>query len=262
MVFLVIAVTVLAAGLTGGLAARVLGLRRPSDTGWVILGANELARAMAHALGRAGEPVLCLDTNPEASLAAEKEGLRVIHGNGLEERTLLRAEIDTRAGALGMTPNEEVNVIFAQKAKHEGKLSRVYVAIAGPNDGTAAKMAGEIGGRILFGRPLEHELWATRLRHKDAAVMRYKLTEESEDDEVQLFKPEPDDAFLALSVEHKGKITPISDALRLREKDIVTLIVSDKHTAAVDLALRGGGWEPVPGEPEPEPDEAAEAATA
>ena len=40
MVFLLIAVTVLSAGLTGSFVANLLGLKRKSDQGWIILGAN------------------------------------------------------------------------------------------------------------------------------------------------------------------------------------------------------------------------------
>ena len=40
MVFLLIAVTVLSAGLTGSFVANLLGLKRKSDQGWIILGAK------------------------------------------------------------------------------------------------------------------------------------------------------------------------------------------------------------------------------
>ena len=40
MVFLLIAITVLSAGLTGGFVAKLLGLKRQSEYGWVILDAD------------------------------------------------------------------------------------------------------------------------------------------------------------------------------------------------------------------------------
>ena len=46
MVFLLIAVTVLSAGLTGGFVANLLGLKRQSEKGWIILGANAVARGI------------------------------------------------------------------------------------------------------------------------------------------------------------------------------------------------------------------------
>src|SRR5690606_25264359 len=74
LVFLVIAITVITAGLTGGLAARLLNLQRPAEAGWVLLGANELARIVAHTLKRFGEDVVCIDTDPHACKVAEQEG--------------------------------------------------------------------------------------------------------------------------------------------------------------------------------------------
>jgi len=65
LVFMVIAVTVLIQGLTGGWLARALGLRRPSNQGYVILGANPLALALGDGLGASGEEVVFVDTNPE-----------------------------------------------------------------------------------------------------------------------------------------------------------------------------------------------------
>lgn len=65
LVFLVIATTVTLQGLTGGLLAKVLGLSRPSDDGYLILGANPLARRVAHSLKDKGEPVILLDSSED-----------------------------------------------------------------------------------------------------------------------------------------------------------------------------------------------------
>ena len=54
LVFLVIAVTVGWAALTGGLAAHVLGLRRKSGDGWVVVGGSTLARELCKLLAREG----------------------------------------------------------------------------------------------------------------------------------------------------------------------------------------------------------------
>ena len=74
MVFLVITATVLIQGLSGGLVANLLGLRRPSNRGYVILGANALGLALARALGETGEEVLLIDSNPQACAEAAAEG--------------------------------------------------------------------------------------------------------------------------------------------------------------------------------------------
>ena len=129
LVFLVIAVTVVFAGLTGGPMAGLLGLRRPRRKGWVILGANALARAVALLFKENGQEVVCIDANPDHCAAAENDCTRVLCGNGLEARSLLRAEIDTRRGALALTPNDEVNYLFVQKVKEETREVPLYVAL-------------------------------------------------------------------------------------------------------------------------------------
>ena len=126
---MVITVTVLSAGLTGGLVAQILDLRRPSNSGWIILGANELARATAKILLENNEEVICIDVNPDVCKAAEQDGTRVIFGNGLKTHYLLRAEIDTRSGALAITGNEEVNLLFVQKVRKVAKLPHVFMAL-------------------------------------------------------------------------------------------------------------------------------------
>ena len=105
------------------------GLKRPSNNGWVILGANELARQLAKLIEFGGDSVTLIERNHDSVNAAEREGLRVIFGNGLDERVLTQAEIDTRAGVIGLSPNSEVNLLFAQKARQEGKLGRILVSL-------------------------------------------------------------------------------------------------------------------------------------
>jgi NhaP-type Na+/H+ or K+/H+ antiporter len=129
MVFLVIAVTVLVQGLTGGPLAGLLGVRRKTGRGYAILGANDLSRAVGRALHDGGEEVLFIDSNADATHAAEQDGFRVVFGNALEERTLLRARMDSFAGCIGLTPNEEVNLLFVTRVHEEFKVPRRYVGL-------------------------------------------------------------------------------------------------------------------------------------
>ena len=116
LVFLTIAASVLSAGLTGGLVASILGLRRRSNDGWIIVGAHALSRTMAKLLADANGRAILIESEATATQRAEAEGLRVIFGNALEDRTLLRAEIETRAGVIASLPSEEFNLLFAKKA--------------------------------------------------------------------------------------------------------------------------------------------------
>ena len=177
MVFMVIALTVTIAGLTGGVLARILGLNRPNNDGWVLLGANALARVMGRVLRDNGEPVVLIDANPESCTAAREEGLDVVCGNGLEEATLHDARIDSRRGAIGVIPSDEVNLLFAQRAREEGNVTRLSVALHARGTGATQKMVSDLGGRLLFGRQIHVDLWAVRARRGIAVPQRWRIDE-------------------------------------------------------------------------------------
>ena len=164
MVFLVIAVTVTLQGLTGGWLASALGVRRPTDRGWAILGAGELGLAVGRILRDSGEEVTFLDTNVDASHAAEAEGFSVVFGNALEESTMLRAGMDGLAGCIGLTLNEEVNLLFAAKARSEFKVKRCYASLHLRDGHITPKMIREAGVDVIFGGQQDLRLWDSCLR--------------------------------------------------------------------------------------------------
>lgn len=240
LVFLVIAVTVLSAGLTGGLVASLLGLRRPQGVGWVILGAHELARALARALQTAEHEVVCIDTNAAACQAAEGEGLQVLFANGLEERTLLRAGIDTRAGAVALTPNDEVNVLFIQRAKQVGRLTRLYAAV-GPDHAATLKLLHESGGQALFGHTSDIEPWLRLLRTGGAVHCRYRLGDPTPGENPMSFPS----TLLALALHHNGAPQPLGERTKAQKGDEIIGIVPAEARNSVLLWMEDRGWSAV-----------------
>ncbi|MCA8959657.1 MAG: cation:proton antiporter, partial [Planctomycetes bacterium] len=167
LVFLVIAVTVAVSGLSGGVVARWLGLKRPTDSGWVILGANALARALGRRMVDGGDEVVFIDTNHESTTSAQEEGFRVVFGNGLDEKVLTRAEIDTRVGVIAMSPNSEVNLLFIQKVREQARPKSLLLS-TGAGTSLRPEMLTELGAQPLFGRGHDVDTWAVRLRHGTA----------------------------------------------------------------------------------------------
>jgi NhaP-type Na+/H+ or K+/H+ antiporter len=129
LVFLVIAVTVAVQGLTMGPVARLLGVARGGNRGFVILGANGLAMALARALLRCGEEVVLIESSAERANRARDARLPVVFGNGLEESVALRAQPDTRAAGIALTSNEEANLLFARRLRERYGCPRALVAI-------------------------------------------------------------------------------------------------------------------------------------
>ncbi len=260
LVFLVIAGTVLVQGLTGGLVARLLGVRRPANAGYIILGANDISRALAGALRDGEESVTLVDSNADAVRCAQDEGFRVVYGNGLEERTLQRARVDTVAGVIAMTTNEEVNLLFARNAHYEHKVARSYVALRLDQGTVTPAMVHAIEGEMLFGAQRGLDLWNVRLRRGHATAERWRLNALPEN-ATELNGPKPTDVarcVLPLVRSRRGRVTPIGDSTELREGDVVTLLVYDERRDEVVPWLTDQGWEPVVESAEPEASESAE----
>ncbi len=253
MVFLVIFVTVCSSGLGGGFVSRILGLQRPKGSGWVILGANAMARAIARQLTAAGDEALCIDTNPDAARAAEQEEFRTVYGNGLKERTLLRVEASIRAGFVAATPNEAVNLLFAQQVRRHNRSAPLYVALNALNEGVTAEMVHTLGGRVLFGGAHRVARWDALFEKKEV-VIEYWQAEGSargfpplSDPALDGQQPPPDsDLFLALVVRHRRRVLPLGDRQQLTRGDLVAVAMPSARVTEGRQRLAELGLVPAP----------------
>ena len=251
MVFLVITATVLTAGLGGGWVAEWLDLKKPSQSGWVILGANEVARAIARLMKESGQEVVCIDANPHVCRAAEADCTRVIFGNGLQSRYLLRAEIDTRAGALAVTPNEEINFLFIQKAKQEARQLQLFCALKSSGNTIQDKMVHQAGAQVAFARHVDIETWSVRIRRRQALLQFWQreaaVSVGPEENDKQA--PTAEGSALPLAVRRGGKITPLGDRSLPAGKDEVAFILYTPDREDAERRLMQEGWRPAaPGE--------------
>ncbi len=250
LVFLVIAVTVVVQGSTGGLVAGLLGLRRVPK-GWVVVGANGLGRALGDLLAGAGHEVVFLDSNPQASRHAEHAGFRVLYGNALSEPVLRRAELEERLGALAATSNEEVNYLFARRARQEHKLAAVWAAVRRDHRSVEHPMLTDIGAHILFGEPRAIALWAQRLERGGAAVERFRWIGGPPPDLAPATGAPPAAASaggdseppaLPLAIERGGEILPVDEATAPRDGDVLAAAVAAEAREAGRAHLRARGW--------------------
>ncbi|RJP80365.1 MAG: hypothetical protein C4522_08110 [Desulfobacteraceae bacterium] len=244
LVFLVIAVTVVFAGLTGGLVAGVLGLRRPSQMGWVLLGANALARGLAKLFKDDGQEVVCIDSNADHCKAAENDCTRVIYGNGLQARYLLRAEIDIRRGALALTANDEVNYLFIQKVKEETKRVPLWVALKSDSASLTTKMLHTSGAELIFGAPVDVDAWDRRFKAKQVHMQKWQRISDPhrEADKVPLTAGYPGNGLIAAAVRRNDSLSPVGDNMRLKKEDEVCFFVFEPEVDAAAEFLRQAGW--------------------
>ena len=222
MVFLLIILTVLQAGLTGGITASLLGLRKKTGTGWVILGVNPISRAIANILIDNNEDVLCIDENPKECKRAQKDGIRVLYGNGLDSNMLYRAEIDSKAGIIGMTRNEEVNFLFSKKVKDIVKLHNVLGVVKSDAGGVTTDMILEMGGKIACGRAFDIEKWGILLERGHAAIQIWRA-DIIKNQSLEIYKKEA--PFIPLVIVHDKTTLPVDNNTTIKSGDQLHILV-------------------------------------
>jgi NhaP-type Na+/H+ or K+/H+ antiporter len=246
LVFLVIGVTVLVQGLTGGAVAGRLGLRRAVHRGWAILGANELGHAIGRLLRECGEAVIFLDSNPAACHVVEQDGFKVVYGNVLDERTLLRAQLDDRAACIAVTPNEEANLLFARRALEEFKVPRAHVAVARGSTGVNETVAKRAGASVLFGAPRDLELWSVRLRRGTASIEMWRAQEAGrsrrDPDKKRGVFDAPELLCLPLVIWRGSRVFPANGDDGVQGGDIAHFALLHERRQEARAWLAGRGW--------------------
>lgn len=242
LVFLVIAGTVVVQGLSAGVVARLLGVRRPSDSGYVVLGANALARALGRLLRRAGEEVVFVDANPDASRAAEGEGFRVVYGRNLEPRTLQRADPEIRRGVVALTENEGVNLIFARTARERFKVPRVWAAVHRGRIGVTEEDVRSAGGATLFGSARDLDLWIGRCESGRVLLPSWKATPLVVSPE-SMEKFAPEGLLLPAVLVRDGEARPVGEKTDVRPGDLIHLVVALDRAGEARQWMERNGWE-------------------
>ncbi|MDY0131427.1 MAG: sodium:proton antiporter [Desulforegulaceae bacterium] len=242
LVFLVIAITVIWAGLTGETAAALLGLKRSSGIGWVILGANETARSMAKILKESGQEVVCIDSNADHCKEAEKDCTKVIYGNGLQSRYLKRAEIEMRLGAIALTGNEEVNYMFIQNVRANVKNIGLYSAMKKATSSLTENMLYNSKTKLLFAKPLDIVLWSGRFKKQQVRLQLWKNMDGKEIKASNFAKNAPETMFFA-AISKKGKIIPFGNEMSIKENNEVFVFVFEKGIEPAIEFMENSGFQ-------------------
>lgn len=171
LVFLTIILTVLLPGLTARWLAGLLKIRSQEARGAVIVGCNPLGRLVARLIQARGEPVVMIDTDPEACNQARKEHLRVFLSSALDMKVLESAGLSSMGTFLSVTNNTEVNYVLAQRALEEFRPPRVLAVSQeqGPVTLTAEQGAGP-KIQQAFSLQLSVKDWSQYLSNNDVTL--------------------------------------------------------------------------------------------
>jgi len=111
--FAVIALTVLASGLSAVPLVNLLGLGQEQPQGVLILSADRVGRLFAKALSDADIQVSVIDSDAAKISEARKQGLRASRGEMLSRRVLRDLDLDGIGHFIALTPNDDVNTLSA-----------------------------------------------------------------------------------------------------------------------------------------------------
>jgi NhaP-type Na+/H+ or K+/H+ antiporter len=229
LAFSVIIGTVVLQGVTARPLASMLGVAEPEPTGFLIIGANPVARAIGKALMEHGVNVLLTDSSWENVRAARMQGLAVYYGNSVSEHADRHLDLVGIGRLLGLSQVDDLNALGAMRYRSEFGTGGIFV-LQSTNEGAKAEKhsaARKHRGRTLFGKDVTYAILAD-LIGKGAKIRSTPLTEKY--------------AFRDLYEQARGQLIPlfaISPRGRLRvfstDRDLepqagwTVLSISDVH---------------------------------
>ena len=180
LAFAVIMGTVVIQSATARPLAKALGVAEPDSRGFLIVGANPVARAIAGALQAAGYRVLLSDTYWDNISAARMDNLPTYYGSLLSEHADTHLDLVGLGGMLGLSHHADRNNLAVLKYRNEFGPKHV-LSLATKADNTAASSKHIVSDRhrggILFGVDMTYSKLAGMIA-KGAQIKSTTLTEE------------------------------------------------------------------------------------
>ncbi len=176
LAFAVIIGTVVLQSLTAGPLARLLNASEPEAQGFLIVGANPLARALAQALDREEVPVLLCDTLWDNVSRTRMAGLRAYYGNPLSEHAEVYLDTTGLGRLLAVTTDAHLNALACNRYKGVFGARGVFALRMGaPTPGSGRRETAGVG-RTAFGAEIGY-LDLSRRLSRGAEIRRTNLTD-------------------------------------------------------------------------------------
>ena len=151
LTFLVIIGTVVLQSATAGVLARALGVAEPEPRGFLIVGANPVARTVAKALQKRGYASVLCDTSWANVSAARMDGLTAFYGSAVSEYADRRLDLVGLGRLLALSPQPDANVLAVHRYRREFDEKHLY-ALAAEGGGQGDKQIAPLpAGYVAFG---------------------------------------------------------------------------------------------------------------
>ncbi len=173
LTFSVIIGTVVLQSATARFIAKKLGVAEPEPRGFLIIGANLVARTIGKALLQAGFRVLLVDSNWEMIGKAKMEGLETYYGEPVSQHADRNLDLVGIGKLLALSPRGPLNTLSCMHYRMElGSKAVFAVQVAADLEMSKERKAvSHRKWRVLFGpevsfsslsKALSHDAWKVR----------------------------------------------------------------------------------------------------
>ncbi len=177
--FSVIIGTVIIQSATARALVRKLGAGEPDNMGFLIIGANPVAREIATALNSADvRTVLCDNVWSNVS-AARMQNLETYYGNPISSHADVHLDLTRLGGMLGLSRNRAENTSAAMRFREDFGVRKVFVLSTGEEEKQSEKSTASEAytGRILFDADFDYWRLHRLIVHEGAQVKSTRLSD-------------------------------------------------------------------------------------
>jgi len=203
--FLVIIGTVIFQSLTSAWVARLLKVNEPESRGYLIVGANALARTIGAQLMKLNYRVLLTTTTWENAQAARMEGLPVFYGNLVSEYADRHLDLVGVGKLLALSGQSNLNTLAALRYKREFGAANIYSVQTSTGESTPEEKqvsAKRYRGKLLF----EQGLSFGQLMASISIESKITQTMLSPEFTFEMFKQQKPNANILFALDPKNRI--------------------------------------------------------
>ncbi|WP_166262307.1 cation:proton antiporter [Marinobacter salicampi] len=242
LVFMVIITTVTLQSLTARPIARLLKVAEPADYGFVILGANQVARQIGLALKKLDVPVVLIDTNWENVRLARMDNLQVYFGNPVSEHAATHLDLTGIGNLLVISPYKQLNSLATYHFLDLLGDGRVFSLSEGDQDQKARHQTAE---KIQQTRGLFGNISYAKLASMISKGYTVKTTQLSEAFSYEDFQQRyGNDALPLFTLDPRGRIHAVKSEPQAKlDKGwgLVSLVPPQPPKERQEKALEGPG---------------------
>ncbi|GAA0848172.1 sodium:proton antiporter [Marinobacter szutsaonensis] len=222
LVFMLIIATVTLQSLTARPVARLLKVAEPAEYGFLILGANNVARMIAQALKKHEVPVTLADTNWENVRQARMDNLQVYFGNPVSEHASTHLDLTGIGKLLVISPYKHMNSLATYHFLDWFGKNCVFSLAEGDQDQKARHQTAE---KIQMTRGLFDGVSYAKLASLASQGYTVRTTQLSEEFSYEDFLEKYQRQALVLFVfDSKGYISPVCKMEDLKPEEDWVLI--------------------------------------